>query len=44
MAASLGPVKVHSPEECEAMMRNERNSRQTFIARFLDYYISEVVD
>lgn len=42
MAAPLGPVKVHSPEECEAMMRNER--RGDVHRRFLDYYISEVVD
>jgi len=42
MAASLGPVKVHSKEECEAMTRNE--SRPDVHRRFLDYYISEVVD
>lgn len=42
MAAPLGPVKVHSREECEAMVRNE--SRPDVHRRFLDYYISEVVD
>lgn len=42
MAAPLGAVKVHSPEECEAMARNER--RTDVHRRFLDYYISEVVD
>jgi ribulose-5-phosphate 4-epimerase/fuculose-1-phosphate aldolase len=42
MAAPLGAVKVHSQEECEAMVRNER--RADVHRRFLDYYISEVVD
>ena len=42
MSAPLGAVKVHSPEECEAMARNER--RGDVHRRFLDYYISEVVD
>lgn len=42
MAASLGPVKVHSKEECEAMVRNE--SRPDVHRRFIDYYVSEVVD
>jgi len=42
MAAPLGPVKVHSQEECEAMVRNER--RADVHRRFLDYYVSEVVD
>jgi ribulose-5-phosphate 4-epimerase/fuculose-1-phosphate aldolase len=42
MAAPLGEVKVHSQEECEAMARNDR--RADVHRRFLDYYISEVVD
>ena len=42
MAAPLGPVKVHSREECEAMVRNE--SRPDVHRRFIDYYVSEVVD
>jgi len=42
MAAPLGPVKVHSKEECEAMVRNER--RADVHRRFIDYYVSEVVD
>ena len=42
MAAPLGPVKVHSTEECEAMARNER--RADVHRRVLDYYVSEVVD
>ena len=42
MAAPLGPVKVHSKEECEAMVRNE--SRPDVHRRFIDYYVSEVVD
>jgi ribulose-5-phosphate 4-epimerase/fuculose-1-phosphate aldolase len=42
MAAPLGQVKVHSREECEAMVRNE--SRPDVHRRFIDYYVSEVVD
>ena len=42
MAAPLGPVKVHSKEECAAMVRNE--SRPDVHRRFIDYYVSEVVD
>jgi len=42
MAAALGPVKVHSKEECAAMVRNE--SRPDVHRRFIDYYVSEVVD
>jgi ribulose-5-phosphate 4-epimerase/fuculose-1-phosphate aldolase len=42
MSAPLGEVKVHSQEECEAMARNDR--RADVHRRFLDYYISEVVD
>ena len=42
MAAPLGAVKVHSPAECAAMTRNE--SRPEVHRRFIDYYVSEVVD
>jgi ribulose-5-phosphate 4-epimerase/fuculose-1-phosphate aldolase len=42
MAAALGPVKVHSKEECEAMTRIE--TRPDVHRRFIDYYVSEVVD
>lgn len=43
MAASMGgPVKVHTPEECEQMVQIE--DRANTHRRFLDYYISEVVD
>ena len=42
MAAPLGPVKVHSKEECEAMTRIE--TRPDVHRRFIDYYVSEVVD
>lgn len=42
MAAPLGPVKVHTKEECEAMSRIE--TRPDVHRRFIDYYVSEVVD
>ena len=42
MAAPLGSVKVHSKEECEAMTRIE--TRPDVHRRFIDYYVSEVVD
>jgi ribulose-5-phosphate 4-epimerase/fuculose-1-phosphate aldolase len=42
MAAPLGPVKVHSKEECEAMTQTE--TRPDVHRRFIDYYVSEVVD
>lgn len=42
MAASLGPVKTHTPAECEAMSRG--HDRPGASRRYLDYYISEVVD
>jgi len=43
MAASMGAaIKVHSKEECEAMTRIE--SRPDVHRRFMDYYVSEVVD
>ena len=42
MAAPLGALKTHSQEECEQMIKgHERGDAQR---RFLDYYISEVVD
>jgi ribulose-5-phosphate 4-epimerase/fuculose-1-phosphate aldolase len=42
MAASLGPLKTHSQEECEQMLKNEDRPNRN--RRFIDYYISEVVD
>lgn len=42
MAAALGAVKVHSKEECEAMAKIE--TRPDVHRRFIDYYVSEVVD
>jgi ribulose-5-phosphate 4-epimerase/fuculose-1-phosphate aldolase len=42
MAAPLGALRTHSQEECEQMVKgHERPDAQR---RFLDYYISEVVD
>ena len=42
MIAPLGAIKVHSPAECAAMTRNE--SHPEVHRRFIDYYVSEVVD
>jgi ribulose-5-phosphate 4-epimerase/fuculose-1-phosphate aldolase len=42
MAASLGPVKTHSQEECEQMVKF--HDRPHANRRYVDYYISEVVD
>ena len=42
MAASLGSVKTHTIEECEQMTKNEDRPNRN--RRFIDYYISEVVD
>lgn len=42
MASSLGPLKTHTRDECEQMVKNE--ARLNANRRFLDYYISEVVD
>jgi L-fuculose-phosphate aldolase len=42
MAASLGPVKTHTPEECEQMSKGRERSDGN--RRFIDYYVSEVVD
>jgi ribulose-5-phosphate 4-epimerase/fuculose-1-phosphate aldolase len=42
MAAPLGALRTHSEEECKQMVKgHEREDAQR---RFLDYYISEVVD
>ncbi|HEY7164995.1 MAG TPA: class II aldolase/adducin family protein [Candidatus Binatia bacterium] len=42
MAASLGPVKTHSAQECEDMI--QFHGRPNANRRYVDYYISEVVD
>jgi ribulose-5-phosphate 4-epimerase/fuculose-1-phosphate aldolase len=42
MAASLGPVKTHTQAECEQMVKF--HDRPNANRRYIDYYISEVVD
>jgi ribulose-5-phosphate 4-epimerase/fuculose-1-phosphate aldolase len=42
MASSLGPVKTHSQDECEQMVKGDY--RPNANRRYIDYYISEVVD
>jgi ribulose-5-phosphate 4-epimerase/fuculose-1-phosphate aldolase len=42
MASSLGPVKTHSRDECEQMVKG--HDRPNANRRYIDYYISEVVD
>src|SRR5688572_2173404 len=42
MASTLGPLKTHSDEECEQMIKGHDGADAQ--RRFLDYYISEVVD
>lgn len=42
MTASLGAVKTHSQEECEQMVKG--HDRPNANRRYIDYYISEVVD
>jgi molybdate transport system substrate-binding protein len=42
MASSLGPVKTHSQDECEQMVKG--HDRPNANRRYIDYYISEVVD
>src|SRR5215470_12946074 len=42
MTASLGAVKTHSQEECEQMIKF--HDRPNANRRYVDYYISEVVD
>src|SRR5215813_11461778 len=42
MAASLGPVKTHTQEECDQMVKF--HDRPNANRRYVDYYISEVVD
>jgi len=42
MTASLGPVKTHTQEECEQLVKF--HDRPNANRRYVDYYISEVVD
>ena len=42
MAAPLGPLKTHSQEECEQMVKGHERPHAN--RRYIDYYISEVVD
>jgi L-fuculose-phosphate aldolase len=42
MAAPLGTLKTHSQEECEQMIKG--HDRPNANRRYIDYYISEVVD
>lgn len=42
MAAALGPLNTHTQEECEQMLKG--HDRPNTNRRFIDFYISEVVD
>lgn len=42
MTASLGPVKTHTPEECQQMSKGHDLPNAN--RRYIDYYVSEVVD
>jgi hypothetical protein len=42
MAAPLGSVKTHSKEECEEMVKGHVQGNAN--RRFIDYYLSEVLD
>jgi len=42
MASALGPLRTHSTAECEEMLKGEDRPERN--RRFIDYYISEVVD
>lgn len=42
MASSLGPMTTHTQAECEEMAKNQ--NRPNVNRRFIDYYVSEVVD
>ena len=42
MAAPLGPIKTHSQDECRQMIKG--HERPNANRRYIDYYISEVVD
>lgn len=42
MTAGLGPVKTHTPEECQQMAKGHEQANAN--RRFIDYYVSEVVD
>ena len=42
MAAPLGPIKTHSQDKCRQMIKG--HERPNANRRYIDYYISEVVD
>jgi hypothetical protein len=42
LAAPLGALKTHSQEECEQMVKGHALPNAN--RRYIDYYISEVVD
>jgi ribulose-5-phosphate 4-epimerase/fuculose-1-phosphate aldolase len=42
MAASMGPIKTHSKEECEQMVKGHEGPNAN--RRYLDYYLSELLD
>ena len=42
MAAPLGPIKTHSQDECRQMIKGHERPHAN--RRYIDYYISEVVD
>ena len=42
MAAPLGTIRTHSKEECEAMVKG--HGQMNANRRFIDYYLSEVLD
>jgi len=42
MASAMGPVKTHTSEECEQMVKG--HERPNASRRYIDYYLSEVLD
>jgi ribulose-5-phosphate 4-epimerase/fuculose-1-phosphate aldolase len=43
MAAAMGPIKTHTREECEQMVKGHEGSSSAN-RRYIDYYLSEVLD